>query len=109
MSGHPTDADREQAALPTLLALLGATREADAEALSGLYRDDIAWLADGDAATGTAEAVERHLEVARRAASWDEPQQRGARAVLRWTGDDGARGALVVEVRRGQIVFAAEA
>lgn len=109
MSGHPTDPDREQAALPALVELLRAAREGDAQALNALYRDDVAWLADGVAVTGTAAAVERHLALAGEAASWDAPQQQGARAVLRWSGDDGARGALVVEVRRGQIVFAAVA
>jgi hypothetical protein len=47
------------------------------------------------------------MEIAGRAAAWDEPQQQGARAALRWSGADGSRGTILVEVRRGQIVFAA--
>ena len=39
----------------------------------------------------------------------DEPQQQGAKAALRWSGGGGATdGAVVVEVRRGRIIFAAE-
>jgi hypothetical protein len=105
--GHPSDADRERASLPALLEVVRASRERDAAALVALYRDDVAWLADGEVASGAAEAAARHMEIAVLAASWDEPQQQGARAVLRWTGSDGARGALVVEARGGRIVFAA--
>lgn len=105
--GHPTDADRERSSLPTLLEVIRASRDGDAAALAGLYRDDVAWLADGGAVAGTEAAVARHMEIAGRAAAWDEPQQQGARAALRWSGSDGSRGTILVEVRRGQIVFAA--
>lgn len=105
--GHPSDADREEAARPALLALLDAARARDASALSALYRDDVSWLADGATLDGPDAAVAAHLEIAARATSWDAPQQQGARAVLRWSGADGERGAVVVEVRRGEIVFAA--
>lgn len=107
--GHPSDADREEAARPALTALLEASRARDASALGSLYRDDVTWLADGATLGGIDAAVERHMEIAARATDWDAPQQQGARAVLRWTGPDGARGAIVVEVRRGLIVFAAAA
>lgn len=107
--GHPTDADRAQASLPALLEVIRASRACDEVALAGLYRDDVAWLAGDGAVAGTEAAVARHMEIARRATAWDEPQQQGARAALRWSGADGARGAIVVEVRRGQIVFAAVA
>ena len=107
--GHPSDADREEAARPTLTALLEASRARDAAALAALYRDDVSWLADGATLEGIDAAVARHMEIAGRAVAWDEPQQQGARAVLRWSGDDGARGAIVVETRRGLVVFAASA
>lgn len=107
--GHPSDADREEAARPALTALLEASRARDAGALTALYRDDVSWLADGATLEGAEAAVARHMEIAGRATAWDAPQQRGARAVLRWSGDDGARGAIVVELRRGLVVFAAAA
>ena len=105
--GHPSDADREEAARPALTALLDAARARDAAALSALYREDVSWLADGATLEGPAAAAAAHMGIAARATSWDEPQQQGARAVLRWSGADGERGAVVVEVRRGMIVFAA--
>jgi ketosteroid isomerase-like protein len=105
--GHPSDADREAASLPALRELLRASRERDAAAIAALYRDDACWLADGASVSGGAAAAGRHAAVAEAAAGWDEPQQRGARAVLRWTARDGTRGAVVVEVRRGLVVFAA--
>lgn len=105
--GHPTDADRERSALPTLLEVIRASRAADAAALAALYRDDVTWLADGGSVAGADAAVAHHMEIAERAAAWDEPQQQGARAALRWREADGSRGAIVVEVRGGEIVFAA--
>jgi len=105
--GHPSDADREEASRPALTALVDASRARDAAALAALYRDDVSWLADGATLEGPEAAVARHMDIAGRANAWDPPQQRGARAVLRWSGDDDVRGAIVVEVRRGLIVFAA--
>jgi hypothetical protein len=40
---------------------------------------------------------------------WSAPQQHGARAALRWSSPSGAEGAIVVEIRRGRVVFAASA
>lgn len=108
MAGHPTDAQREADALPVLLAAVGAARARDAAGLRAAYADDAVWLAPDGHAVGADAAAVRHLAVAERAASWDEPQQQGAKAALRWTGDGGAHGAVVVEVRRGRIIFAAE-
>lgn len=105
--GHPSDADRAEASLPALTAVIDAARARDAAALATLYRDDVVWLAPDGAHTGVDAAVTRHMEIAARASSWDPPQQHGARAALRWTGDDGSRGAIVVEVRRGLIISAA--
>ncbi len=105
--GHLSDADRAQASLPALTAVIEAVGAHDAGALADLYRDDVVWLAPDGVHTGVDAAVARHMEIAARASSWDPPQQHGARAALRWTGDDGSRGAIVVEVRRGMIIFAA--
>ena len=105
--GHPSDADRAEASLPALSAVIEAAAARDAAALAGLYRDDVVWLAPDGAHAGIDAAVARHMEIAARATSWDPPQQHGARAALRWSGDDGARGAIVVEVRRGLIISAA--
>ncbi len=111
--GHPSDADRERSALPVLTAAIEAAGERDADALAACYDDDAVWLA-GDGLARGADAVARHREIAASASEWEAPQQHGARAVLRWVhrGDDGAvdaRGAIVVEVRRERIIFAAVA
>lgn len=108
--GHPTDAEREADALPVLLAVVDAARAGDADTLRQSYADDVVWLARGGALHGADAAAARHLQVAASADAWDEPQQQGAKAALRWTGGGGAaHGAVVVEVRRGRIIFAAEA
>jgi hypothetical protein len=105
--GHPSDADRELAARPVLEAALRAAAEGDREALAECYDDEVVWLEAGGAVRGREAAVERHLALAARGAEWAPPQQQGAKAALRWAGDGPARGAIVVEVRRGRIVFAA--
>lgn len=105
--GHPTDAQRAEEALPALRALLDGLAAGDRTALAGLLRDDVAWLAPDGTHHGPEAAVGRLLSVGARAAEWDAPQQQGAKAALRWRGDGG--GALVVEVRRGRIIFVAEA
>jgi ketosteroid isomerase-like protein len=106
--GHPSDADREAAALPVLEAAIAAARDRDAAALLAVYDDDAVWLADGETVRGGAAAAERHLAVATAADGWADAQQHGARAALRWSAGD-ARGAIIVEVRRGRIIFAAAA
>ena len=106
--GHPSDADREEAALPVLTAALRAARDRDALALREAYSDDAVWLAPEGTLRGGDTAAAAHLAVAGGAEAWDEPQQQGAKAVLRWTAAAG-RGAVVVEVRRGRIIFAATA
>lgn len=104
--GHPSDADRAEASLPALTAVIEAAAARDAGALAALYRDDVVWLAPDGAHTGIDAAVARHMEIADRAGAWDPPQQHGARAALRFRGDDGVPGAIVVEVRRGLIISA---
>jgi len=95
-----------------LEALLGAAREGDEEGLAACYDEDVAWLDETGTRRGRTGALARHREIAAGGAEWAEPQQQGARAVLRWSrpaapGTPGARGAIVVEVRRGGVVFAA--
>ena len=107
--GHPTDAERERDALPVLDAVLEASRARDFGALAELYDEDVVWLAPDVTVRGRAAALERHARVASRAVEWSSPQQSGARAALRWVDGQGRVAALVVEVRRGHIVFAAEA
>ena len=111
--GHPTDADREEAALPVLIAALEASTARDGAALAACYAEDAAWLSEGETVRG-AEAPRRHAAIAAGATEWAAPQQLGAKAVLRWARRDDAdaveaHGAIVVEVRRGRIIFAAVA
>jgi ketosteroid isomerase-like protein len=108
VAGHPTDAQREADALPVLLAVVAAARAGDADTLRQSYADDAVWLTRGGTLRGADAAADRHREIAALAEEWDEPQQAGAKAALRWSGGGGAHGAVVVEVRRGRIIFAAE-
>ncbi|MGD9696365.1 MAG: hypothetical protein AB7V42_11990 [Thermoleophilia bacterium] len=104
---HPTDAERAAAALPVLRDLLAAVEAGDAAAVAALYADDAAWLDRDGIHDGGPAAAARHVALGARAIAWAEPQQRGAKAALRWSGADGASGAVVVEVRRGRVIFAA--
>lgn len=111
---HPSDADRERAALPVLEELLRALREDDEAALAACYDEDVAWLDETGTLRGREAAVAAHRRIAGPDVRWAAPQQQGARAVLRWRrpAGDGARedrGAVVVEVRRERVVFAAAA
>jgi hypothetical protein len=105
--GHPTDADREHDALPVLEAVLEASRGRDIGALAELYDDAVVWLAPDATVRGRAGALERHAQIAARAVEWSSPQQHGARAALRWVDGAGRVSAIVVEIRRGRIIFAA--
>lgn len=107
--GHPSDADREAAARPVLDAALAASATRDREALAACYAEDVVWLDAGGVARGREAAVDRHAGIAAVASGWSPLQQKGAHAVLRWTGAGGAVGAIVVEVRRERIIFAATA
>lgn len=109
---HPSDADRERAARPVLDELLRAAREGDGAAMAACYADDAAWLDGSGTLHGRDVAAARHREIARPGTEWAAPQQQGARAVLRWSRPAGAgapaeRGAIVVEVRRERVIFAA--
>lgn len=111
---HPTDAERATDALPVLVALIDAASHGDFDRVGDCYDDEVAWLEEAGVGHGRAAAVARHRHIAKRATEWEPPQQQGAKAVLRWIrrglgGAVQARGAIVVEVRRGRIVFAAEA
>ena len=107
--GHPTDADRERDALPVLEAVLAASRARDVAALAELYDDSVVWLAPDATVRGRAAALERHAAIAAQAVEWASPQQHGARAALRWVDGAGRVSAIIVEVRRGRIIFAAVA
>ena len=105
---HPSDADRERGALPVLTAAVRAAHDRDLAALRELYADDAVWLDPAGTVRGGDEAAAAHLRIAERAGAWSPPPQQGAKAALRWTSPD-ATGAIVVEVRRGRIIFAAVA
>lgn len=111
---HPTDAERASESLPVLQALIDAASRGDFDRVGDCYAEDVAWLEETGVGHGRAAAVARHRQIAKRATEWEPPQQQGAKAVLRWIrrglgGAIQARGAIVVEVRRGRIIFAAEA
>lgn len=107
---HPTDADREAIARPIVAALLRALETRDPAAMAALLREDAAWLwGEGTDAGHAARGRARAFFADDQGRRWADPQQRGAHAVLRW-GDTvtGAVGALVVEVRGGNIVLVCE-
>jgi hypothetical protein len=74
-----------------------------------LYDGQAVWLAPEGTLRGREAAVAAHMAIAADARGWSAPQQHGARAALRWSGATGAEGAIVVEVRRGRVIFAASA
>ena len=107
--GHPSDADREVAARPVLEAALAASAARDRDALAACYAEDVVWLDAGGVTRGRDAAADRHAGIAAVASGWAPLQQKGAHAVLRWAATGGAVGAIVVEVRRERIIFAATA
>lgn len=89
--------------------LIAASAARDGAALAGLYDEAAVWLGPEGALRGRDAAAAAHAAVAAAADGWSAPQQHGARAALRWSGAAGASGAIVVEVRRGRVIFAAAA
>jgi hypothetical protein len=90
----------------------------DDDALAGTYAEDCVWLTEEGVVRGRDAAIARHRVLRARwpdvqAVEWVRIQQHGAHAALGWVGRDTAgaavaRGAAVVEVRRGVIVFRAD-
>jgi ketosteroid isomerase-like protein len=107
-AAHPTDEQRAREALPVLERLLNAVDRRDFPTVTACHRDDVVWLSAEGTEHGPDAATAHYRRVSALARSWDPPQQHGAKAVLRWTGSETA-GAIVVEVRGGLIMFAAEA
>lgn len=87
--------------------VIAASAARDADGLAQLYDDDAVWLGPEGTMRGREAAVAAHAAVAGGAVGWSAPQQHGARAALRWSGASGAEGAIVVEIRRGRVIFAA--
>lgn len=113
-TAHSTDADRSAAAAPVLEALMAALRANDLEAVARCYHPDVPWLDEAGIHHGRGTAQARHRHISLRATEWEDPQQQGSKAVLRWIrrglgGAVQARGAIVIEIIDGQVVFAAEA
>jgi uncharacterized protein (TIGR02246 family) len=107
---HPSDAERELASIEVLERCLAAAAAGDLAGLAACYAEDAVWLDAAGTRRGRDEAVPAHMELGLRALSWDPPQQHGPKAVLRWRDEEGrVGGAVVVEVRRGAIIFAAVA
>jgi hypothetical protein len=109
-SRHPSDADRERDAIEVLERTAAAATARDVPGLTACLDDEVVLLEEAGRTAG-AEAVARRIVEIVDGGRFDPPQQQGAKAVLRHTREVGIgytfRGALVVEVRRGKIVFAA--
>jgi hypothetical protein len=109
-SRHPSDADRERNAIEVLERSAAAATARDLAGLAACLDDEVVLLEDAGRTAGAEPVARRLIEVVD-GAVFDPPQQQGAKAVMRHTREVGIgyvfRGALVVEVRRGKIVFAA--
>lgn len=107
---HPTESERAEAALPTVIALVQALAHRDPDALAGLLREDAVWLTgDGTSAGEAAAQRARGYFSDDRGRAWADPQRHGAHAVLRWADIDAGRvGGLVVEIRGERLVFVCE-
>ena len=109
-SRHPSDADRERDAIEVLGGRVGAVARRDLAGLTAYLDDEVVLPRE----EGRSSAPRRSRGASWRSpagAGFDMPQQQGAKAVLRYRREVGIgytfRGALVVEVRRGRIIFAA--
>lgn len=107
MASHPTNDEREAAALPVVRRALAALAGADATALEDVLRDDVVALTGDGREVGPTHAAYALAAAARGATAWDPPRQHGAHALLGFVLEDGSRSAIVVEARRDEIVFAA--
>jgi len=100
-SGHPSDADREAAAAPTVDRVAAAIAAGDADVLAGCFSEGGVCLSDSERIQGRP-AIAAHLRAALRGpVDVTRRQQHGAHAVVGWDG-----GLCVLEIRRGEIVFA---
>jgi ketosteroid isomerase-like protein len=106
---HPSDAERERAAAETVDRYAEAVRAGDPKALRAVLAEGCVWLVPGGRLEG-ADAVLGHHRAgwaARVPGPLGSPTRRqahGAHAVLAW-----GPSVVVVEVRRGVVVFGAEA
>jgi hypothetical protein len=103
---HPSDAERAEAARPVLAELVAAAAAGDAGGVAACLDEDVVWLGPAGSAAGRDEAAQRLLAAAG-GGDWAPPVQHGAHALLAWIAGDGARGGVVVEVRRGRVVLVA--
>lgn len=104
--GHPTDADREERVRPLLGRVVSALVAGEGDAFAATLRTDAAWLDADGTAVGDGAGDRARAFAAEGGRAWGEPQRKGAHAVLRWTsGDDGTRGALVLEMRADAVVM----
>ena len=92
---------------PALTALIEAACARDARRTGGALPRRRVWLAPTAPRRWSRGGRRGHMGIAARADLVGPAPAARRPCGLRWTGDDGARGAIVVEVRRGLIVFAA--
>lgn len=100
-SGHPSDADRERLAAPVVDRVVAAVEAGDASALAAAFAEGCVCLADDRRLEGRSEIAPWLAEVLTSPAKVVRRQQQGAHSVVGWDG-----GALVLEIRRAEVVFA---
>jgi ketosteroid isomerase-like protein len=113
--GHPTDAEREEAAAPLVARFVAALEGGDPAALAACYAEGAVVLTETGRLDGGEEAAAFHAGAASRmpglvARRVTRRQQQGAHAAVGWVGWDAAStpvgsGFSTVEIRRGLIVF----
>ncbi|MEW6583188.1 MAG: nuclear transport factor 2 family protein [Actinomycetota bacterium] len=113
--GHPSDADREEAAAPVVARFADALTAGDEAALAACYAESCVVLVDGARLDGRAAAARHHAAAAERLQGLasrrvTRRQQHGAHAVVGWVGWDGdgrpaGTGLSTLEIRRGEVVF----
>jgi hypothetical protein len=107
VASHPTNEEREAVALPTVRRALAALAGADASELESVLRDDVVVLTASGRESGPRHAAFALVGACLDATSWEPPRQNGAHALLAFDRGAGARGGIVLEVRRDGVVFAA--
>lgn len=107
MASHPTNEEREEAALPLVRRAIAALAGADAPALEAVLRDEAVAVTASGKETGSRHVAFALLGACRDATSWEPPRQHGAHALLGFAREDGSSGGIVLEVRADGVVFAA--
>jgi ketosteroid isomerase-like protein len=105
---HPSDAERERVAGEVLEPYLLALSEGDVDGVATAFVEDCVWFAPEETLRGRTAVAERHRRLMEGGLEPRRVRQHGPHALVEWVAPHGS-GAIVLEVRRGGLVFGAEA